>query len=200
MRDVLFVEDMLSLLDLQLSQLSSFRGEVFNIGGGASNAISLREATCAMQEISSRSTNVTQSDKVRQGDVALYFTDNRKAWSSVSLWRPQTDLRASYTRIFEWIRENERNSALVMSLPHSGCAAPAAPDQLRPNATQAALPSPRAPYYHFNIDMTDKAIGWIQGTRSLTPNRPQSSFSGQSAVGGKLSKWSDGTADSTDQH
>ncbi len=73
----------------------------------------------------------------------------------------------------------KRNSALVMSLPHSGCAAPAAPDQLRPNATQAALPSPRAPYYHFNIDMTDKAIGWIQGTRSLTPNRPQSLFSGQ---------------------
>ncbi len=106
MRDVLFVEDMLSLLDLQLSQLSSFRGEVFNIGGGASNAISLREATCAMQEISSRSTNVTQSDKVRQGDVALYFTDNRKAWQRFA-WRPQTDLRASYTRIFEWIRENE---------------------------------------------------------------------------------------------
>jgi CDP-paratose 2-epimerase len=105
-RDVLFVEDMLSLLDLQLSQLSSFRGEVFNVGGGASNAISLREATCAMQEISSRSTNVTQSDKVRQGDVALYFTDNRKAWQRFA-WKPQTDLRAGFTRIFEWIRENE---------------------------------------------------------------------------------------------
>ena len=46
-----------------------------------------------MQEISSRSTNVTQSDKVRQGDVALYFTDNRKAWQHFA-WKPQTDLRA----------------------------------------------------------------------------------------------------------
>src|SRR5215469_3561488 len=64
-RDVLFVEDMLALLELQMSQLSTLRGEVFNVGGGGANAISLREATCAMQEISSRSTQVIQSDKVR---------------------------------------------------------------------------------------------------------------------------------------
>jgi CDP-paratose 2-epimerase len=105
-RDVLFVEDMLALLDVQMSQLSSLRGEVFNVGGGASNAISLREATSAMQEISSRSTSVTQSDKVRQGDVVLYFTDNRKVSQHFG-WQPRTDLRAGFTRIFEWIRQNE---------------------------------------------------------------------------------------------
>jgi arylsulfatase A-like enzyme len=38
-----------------------------------------------------------------------------------------------------------------------------------------ALPKlgvPRDPNYHFNVDITDKAIGWIRGTRSLTPDRP----------------------------
>ena len=105
-RDILFVEDMLALLDLQITRLSTFRGEVFNVGGGAANAISLREATLAMQEISSRSTSVTQSDKARQGDIALYFTDNRKASHHFG-WQPVTDLRAGFTRIFEWIRRNE---------------------------------------------------------------------------------------------
>ena len=105
-RDILFVEDMLSLLDLQLARLSTFRGDVFNVGGGAANAISLREATCAMQEISSRSTSVTQSVDARQGDVGLYFTDNRKASRHFG-WQPQTDLRGGFTRIFEWIRQNE---------------------------------------------------------------------------------------------
>jgi CDP-paratose 2-epimerase len=105
-RDVLFVEDMLTLLDAQMSQLSSLRGEVFNVGGGASNAISLREATSAMQEISSRSTSVSQSDKVRLGDVVLYFTDNRRVSQQFG-WEPRTDLRAGFTRIFEWIRQNE---------------------------------------------------------------------------------------------
>jgi len=70
---------MLGLLDLQIKQISKFRGEVFNLGGGAANSISLREATTAMQEISSRTAPITQSAKVRQGDIVLYWTDNRKA-------------------------------------------------------------------------------------------------------------------------
>jgi CDP-paratose 2-epimerase len=105
-RDILFVEDMLSLLDQQLSQFATFRGEVFNLGGGAANAISLCEATKSMQEISSRSTSVTQSDQARQGDVVLYWTDNRKAARKFA-WTPRTDLRTGFARIFGWIRENE---------------------------------------------------------------------------------------------
>jgi CDP-paratose 2-epimerase len=106
-RDVLFVEDMLSLLDLQLSHLANFRGEVFNLGGGAANAISLCEATKSMQEISSRSTPVTYADQARQGDIVLYWTDNRKATRNLG-WQPRTELRAGFTRIFDWIRENEK--------------------------------------------------------------------------------------------
>jgi CDP-paratose 2-epimerase len=105
-RDILFIEDMLALLDLEISKLPTFRGEVFNVGGGAPNSVSLCEATAAMREISSRSTPITQSEKVRQGDIALYFTDNRKALKHFG-WQPQIDLRAGFTRIFEWIRENE---------------------------------------------------------------------------------------------
>jgi CDP-paratose 2-epimerase len=105
-RDVLFVEDMLSLLDRQLGQLASFRGEVFNLGGGPANAISLCEATKSMQEISSRSTPITVSDQARKGDIILYWTDNRKATQKLG-WQPQTDLRIGFTRIFDWIRRNE---------------------------------------------------------------------------------------------
>jgi CDP-paratose 2-epimerase len=106
-RDVLFVEDMLGLLDLEINQIAKFRGEVFNLGGGAANSISLREATTSMQQISSRTTAITQSDKARKGDIILYWTDNRKAAEQLS-WTPKTDLRAGLTGIFDWIRENEK--------------------------------------------------------------------------------------------
>jgi CDP-paratose 2-epimerase len=105
-RDVLFVEDMLALLDVQIAQISRFRGEVFNVGGGLGNAISLQEATKSMREISSRSTSITVSDQPRKGDIALYWTDNRKAASQLA-WKPQTDLRTGFQRIFDWIRQNE---------------------------------------------------------------------------------------------
>jgi arylsulfatase len=31
---------------------------------------------------------------------------------------------------------------------------------------------PKDPNYHFSVDLTDKAIAWVKGTRSLTPDRP----------------------------
>ena len=105
-RDVLFIEDMLLLLDRQLSQLAFLRGAVFNLGGGAANAISLCEATKSMQEISSRSTRITVSDEARKGDIVLYWTDNRKAAKTLG-WQPQIDLRTGFTHIFDWIRRNE---------------------------------------------------------------------------------------------
>jgi CDP-paratose 2-epimerase len=105
-RDVLFVEDMLSILDMQIARISRFRGEVFNLGGGPANASSLQEATKSMQEISSRSTSIAISDQPRKGDIVLYWTDNRKAAAQFG-WKPQTDLRTGFQRIFQWIRQNE---------------------------------------------------------------------------------------------
>lgn len=105
-RDVLFVDDMLSLLELQISNLEGCRGQVFNVGGGAGNSISLCEATISMQEISSRSTVVTQLDQERRGDIVLYWTDNRKAKQKLG-WQPKTTLRTGFADIFEWIRANE---------------------------------------------------------------------------------------------
>jgi CDP-paratose 2-epimerase len=105
-RDVLFIEDMLALVDTQIRQIGQFRGEVFNVGGGATNSASLCEATKMMQELSSRSTSITVSDQVRKGDIVLYWTDNRKATQKLC-WEPRVDLRTGFSRIFDWIRRNE---------------------------------------------------------------------------------------------
>ena len=40
---------------------------------------------------------------------------------------------------------------------------------------------PREPSYHFNTDLTNKAVAWIQATRSLTPDRPFLLYYSQSA-------------------
>jgi CDP-paratose 2-epimerase len=105
-RDVLFVEDMLALVDIQIARIAEFRGEVFNIGGGVGNSVSLCEATAMMREISSCVAPVTISEISRKGDVVLYWTDSRKAAQQLN-WTPKTCLRDGFTRIFEWIRQNE---------------------------------------------------------------------------------------------
>jgi CDP-paratose 2-epimerase len=105
-RDVLFIEDMLDLVDKQVARIGEFRGEVFNVGGGAGNSVSLREATAMMQEISSRVAPVTIAELASKGDIVLYWTDNRKATHWLN-WTPKIGLRDGFAQIFEWIRENE---------------------------------------------------------------------------------------------
>ena len=41
--------------------------------------------------------------------------------------------------------------------------------------------TPRDPHYHFNTDLTTKALGWIRATKSLTPDRPFLMYYAQSA-------------------
>ena len=40
---------------------------------------------------------------------------------------------------------------------------------------------PKDPEYHFNTDLTNKAVDWIKATRSLTPDRPFMMYYAQSA-------------------
>ena len=54
---------------------------------------------------------------------------------------------------------------------------------LHPNLIDGTthIGTPKDPNYHFNIDMTDKAIDWMRATRSLTPDRPFLMYYSQSA-------------------
>lgn len=105
-RDILFIEDVCHLVDLQMSQISRFRGEVFNVGGGAANSISLLEATQQWQTRIGRSTSIVHEDAPRKADIALYFTDNRKIAKTFG-WKPQINLVRGFDDILKWIRENE---------------------------------------------------------------------------------------------
>lgn len=42
----------------------------------------------------------------RQGDIVLYWTDNRKAAQKLG-WQPKKGLRDGFAEIFAWTRENE---------------------------------------------------------------------------------------------
>lgn len=67
----MFVEGILTLLDLQIHQLAQFRGQAFNVGDGA-DSVSLCEATGLIEKISSRSISITYSDQARKGDIVLH--------------------------------------------------------------------------------------------------------------------------------
>ena len=105
-RDILFLEDVCALVELQMNQMDRFRGDIFNLGGGAENSLSLREGTELLERKLAHKTTITSEDVMRKADLPIYFTDNRKA-TRMLRWQPKVTLDAGFDRILEWIRLNE---------------------------------------------------------------------------------------------
>ncbi len=105
-RDILFIEDVCRLVDLQMARIGEFRGEVFNVGGGAANSLSLREATQQLELRIGRSTTITLEDAPRTADIGIYITDNRKVAREFG-WKPEMSIDAGLDSILNWIQKNE---------------------------------------------------------------------------------------------
>ncbi|MFZ0878259.1 MAG: NAD-dependent epimerase/dehydratase family protein [Candidatus Acidiferrales bacterium] len=111
-RDVLFIEDVCRLVDLQIENLDRISGQVFNVGGGPGNTLSLVEATNLLREKLGRDIPIGYDSQPRKADQCIYITDNRKV-ERVLGWKPKIGISEGYDRILAWIRENEEELRLL---------------------------------------------------------------------------------------
>ena len=105
-RDLLHVEDLLELLDEQLSDAGRWDGIVANVGGGRLCSLSLRETTDLCAEITGSRIEVASVAETRPGDVPSYVSDCRKLYSLTD-WRPRRGPREILADIHAWIWEHE---------------------------------------------------------------------------------------------
>lgn len=110
-RDIVFIDDVCRLVDLQIENLDRIGGEVFNLGGGMANSLSLVEATNILREKLGRDVPIAYEPAARRADQSIYVTDNRKA-QRVLGWQPKIGISEGYDRILDWIRENEEHLRL----------------------------------------------------------------------------------------
>ena len=105
-RDLLHIDDLLRLVEVQLSSMDAFNGNTYNVGGGAEVSLSLVETTRLCEEISGNRIKITKADEDRPGDIRLYITDNTKVTEDTG-WAPKAPPEKIMKDIFDWIRENE---------------------------------------------------------------------------------------------
>jgi CDP-paratose 2-epimerase len=102
-RDVLHVEDLADLIDIQLSDRASLKGEVLNAGGGLANSVSLRQFTDICARLTGTRLDITSSPNTRPGDVPVYITDNTRIEARFG-WRPARGVEQIASDLYEWIR------------------------------------------------------------------------------------------------
>src|SRR5665213_189586 len=76
-RDFLHVDDFCSLILDQVRNVPSYAGRRFNIGGGLTRSLSLRETTDLCKEITGNSIDIGSAADTRPADVRIYLSDSR---------------------------------------------------------------------------------------------------------------------------
>jgi CDP-paratose 2-epimerase len=107
-RDLLHVDDLLELLDHQLSDPQRWDGAKVNVGGGRERSLSLRETTAVCAEITGNAIEITAAPQTRAGDVPIYLSDCRLL-ESLTDFRPRRSARDVLADIHCWIRDHERD-------------------------------------------------------------------------------------------
>jgi CDP-paratose 2-epimerase len=110
-RDLLFVDDLVDALLLAQRHMPTEAGEVFNIGGGPTNALSLLDALELIGELTGGPPR-TRFDAWRVGDQRYYVTDTRK-FTEATGWRPRVAAAEGLARLATWLRAPGRTPALA---------------------------------------------------------------------------------------
>jgi len=103
-RDILFVDDLVALYSLIYDNKNRLKGEVFNVGGGKDNTISVLELCRKLNEQNPKDLFVCHS-KERQGDQKLYVSDIRKL-KEVLNWKPRINIEEGLDLLIKWTFEN----------------------------------------------------------------------------------------------
>ena len=113
-RDILHVADLFDLLFLQLKNLKSCSGEVFNVGGGVAVSLSLRELTAQCERATGKRIAIKQVRENRPNDIPLYVSDCRKV-EKVFGWKPKRSVGDIVDEMTKWIVDNKEILAPVLA-------------------------------------------------------------------------------------
>jgi CDP-paratose 2-epimerase len=105
-RDVLFVDDLVDAFRLAREHGARLAGRVFNMGGGASNTISLLDLLDRIEDLHGERPR-TDFDQWRTGDQRWYVSDTR-AFQAATGWRPNVAADDGIERLYRWLAARQR--------------------------------------------------------------------------------------------
>ena len=105
-RDLLYVEDLVRGYNAAIAHIDQAAGQVFNIGGGVNNVVSVwKEFGPMLENLIGHELPVAYGDW-RPGDQVIYVSDISKA-KRVLEWEPLVSAEEGITRLFRWAEANK---------------------------------------------------------------------------------------------
>lgn len=106
-RDLLHVYDLLDAYDAAIQKIDTIKGDIFNIGGGPENVLSVwSEFGPMLEKLLGRTIPVARGDW-RPGDQKVFVADIRKAEKTLG-WKPKYNVEAGIKQLFDWVNANKQ--------------------------------------------------------------------------------------------
>lgn len=105
-RDILHVNDLINAYDLAVEKIDIARGQVYNLGGGPANVMSIwAEFGPKLEAMLGKKLNPARGDW-RPGDQRVFYADVSKAKRELG-WEPKIGVDEGVTMLFEWVKANQ---------------------------------------------------------------------------------------------
>lgn len=111
-RDILHIDDAVAAYRAMLSSIERLKGQVFNLGGGSHNAVSLLGVLREIEKLMGRPLEMEFADR-RAGDQSFFVADIRKLRAELD-WEPQIRWRDGIRHLAEWLIENRFSGESVL--------------------------------------------------------------------------------------
>jgi CDP-paratose 2-epimerase len=104
-RDVLYIDDLLDAYDVAIARIERVKGQVYNLGGGPQNTMSIwTEFRPLLEKLLGKSIQIAHGDW-RPGDQKVFVADIRKAEKELG-WKPKVGVEQGVEKLFAWVQQN----------------------------------------------------------------------------------------------
>jgi CDP-paratose 2-epimerase len=119
-RDLLFVDDLVRAFKLATLHIDRAAGNVYNMGGGPANSISIWQELRPRLERLAGHPLLVEMDTWRPGDQPVYISNTRKAESDFG-WQPRVSVDEGLRRLWAWAMaltgSASTNGKVALALP-----------------------------------------------------------------------------------
>ena len=104
-RDVLYIDDLISAFDLAFKNIEKTRGKAYTIGGGPKASLSIWELFEILEKLSGKKFSY-KFGRWRPGDQKIYISDVTSAKKDFG-WSPTISPKEGVARLYNWISQNK---------------------------------------------------------------------------------------------
>ena len=104
-RDVLFIDDLIKAFELAYKNRKKTAGQIFNIGGGPENTMSLHELIESLEKQKGEKIPVSYDDW-RPGDQKVFVGNIAKAKKELG-WEPTVNPTEGVEKLYKWVMDNK---------------------------------------------------------------------------------------------